>query len=115
MHQLRRIFLADQQFWPGKSRITLLMRAPGAVERELVLDQIYQMDEGQFRQYWIAKIFRAEVPSGPKIVWSSDMALELVTAIPGSITFIPAGSIDETVKVLSIGGLYPDQPGYPLR
>jgi hypothetical protein len=115
MNQLRRIFLADQQFWPGKSRITLLMRAPGAVERELVLDQIYQMDEGQFRQYWIAKIFRAEVPSGPKIVWSSDMALELVTAIPGSITFIPAGSVDETVKVLSIDGLYPDQPGYPLR
>lgn len=115
MNQLRRIFLADQQFWPDRSRITLLVRAPGAAERELVLDQIYQMDESQFRRYWIAKIFRAEVPSGPKIVWSSNMALELITAVPGSITFIPAADIDANVKVVSIDGLLPDQPGYPLR
>ncbi|MCZ6828915.1 MAG: hypothetical protein O7F73_04905 [Gammaproteobacteria bacterium] len=115
MNQLRRIFLADQQFWPDRSRITLLVRAPGAAERELVLDQIYQMDESQFRRYWIAKIFRAEVPSGPKIVWSSNMALELITAVPGSITFIPAADIDAHVKVVSIDGLLPDQPGYPLR
>ena len=43
------------------------------------------------------------------------MAQELVTAIPGSITFIPANEIDSSVKVLSIDGLLPDQPGYPLR
>ncbi len=115
MLQLRRIFLAEQQFWPNRSRITLLVGAPGAVERNIVLDRIYQMNESQFRQYWIAKIFRAEVPSGPKIVLSSNMALELVTAIPGSITFIPADSVDPSVKVLSIDGLFPNQDGYPLR
>ena len=115
MEQLRRIFLADQQFWPDKSRITLLVKAPGAVERELVLDQIYQMSEPQFRQYWIAKIFRAEVASGPKIVVSSNMALELVTVIPGSITFMRVGDIDSGVKVLRIDGFLPDQDGYPLR
>ena len=115
MNQLRRIFLADQQFWPDRSRVTLLVRAPGSAERELVLDRIYQMNESQFRRYWIAKIFRAEVPSGPKIVLSSNMAQELVTAIPGSITFVPATDIDSGIKVLSIDGLRPDQPGYPLR
>ena len=115
MEQLRRIFLADQQFWPDKSRITLLVKAPGAVERELVLDQIYQMSEPQFRQYWIAKIFRAEVASGPKIVVSSNMALELVTVIPGSITFMSASAVNDNVKVLKIDGALPNEPGYPLR
>ena len=115
MNQLRRIFLADQQFWPDKSRITLLVGAPGAAERNLVLDRIYQMSENEFRQYWIAKIFRAEVPSGPKIVLSANMALELVTAIPGSITSIPAEEIDPSVKVLSIDGLSPGDAEYPLR
>ena len=115
MTQLRRIFLADQQFWPDKSRITLLVRAPGAVEREMVLEQIYQMDEAQFRRYWIAKIFRAEVASGPKIVLSSNMARELVTAIPGSITFMPAADVEPSVKVLRIDGALPDEPGYPLQ
>jgi hypothetical protein len=115
MTQLRRIFLADQQFWPDRSRITLLVRAPGAVERETVLKRIYQMSEAQFRQYWIAKIFRAEVASGPKIVLSSNMARELVTAIPGSITFMPATDVEPSVKVLRIDGALPDEPDYPLR
>ena len=113
--QLRRIFLADQQFWPDKSRIVLLVRAPEADERKMVLDRIYEMNESQFRKYWIAKIFRAEVAALPKIVFSSNMAQELVTAIPGSITFIPSSEIDSSIKVLSIDGLLPDQPGYSLH
>ena len=32
-------------------------------------------------------MFRAEVPREPKIVLSNDMALDLVVAIPGSISF----------------------------
>ena len=86
LQELRNIFLANQQFWPDRTRITLMMRAPKSDERDFVLDRIYQMDEAQFRQYWIAKMFRAEVPSGPKIVFSNDMALALVIAIPGSIS-----------------------------
>ena len=115
MGQLRRIFLADQQFWPDKSRIVLLVRAPEADERTVVLDRIYEMNERQLGKYWISKIFRAEVAAQPKIVLSSNMALELVTAIPGSITFIPASEIDSSIKVVSIDGLLPDQPGYPLH
>ena len=114
-NQLRRIFLADQQFWPDKSRIVLLVRAPQADERTVVLDRIYQMNESQFRKYWIAKIFRAEVAALPKIVFSANMAQELVAAIPGSITFIPLSEgIDSSIKVLSIDGLLPNDPGYSL-
>jgi hypothetical protein len=72
--QLRSIFLAEQQYWPDRSRITLLVRAPVSYERDVVLDRIYRMDEPQFRQYWIAKMFRAEVATGPKFVFSTDMA-----------------------------------------
>lgn len=113
--QLRRIFLADQQYWPDRSRIVLLVRAPKADERNMVLDRIYQMSESEYSRYWIAKIFRAEVAAGPQIVFSSNMAQELVTAIPGSITFIPSSEIDSHIKVLSIDGLLPDQPGYALH
>ncbi len=115
MSQLRRIFLAEQQFWEDKSRITLLISAPGALERDLVLDLIYQMDENQFRQYWIAKMFRAEVPSGPKIVFSTNMAIDLVTAINGSITFINASESNSEARVLLIDGLLPSDAGYPLK
>ena len=45
--QLRRIFLADQQFWPDRSTIVLLVRAPKADDRNMVLDRIYHMSESE--------------------------------------------------------------------
>ena len=113
--ELQRIFRGEKQFWPDKSRITLLVRAPVAQERKLVLDKIYRMSEEAFRQYWIAKMFRAEVASGPKLVYSSDMARELVTAIPGAIGFMPASSVGGGVKVIKIDNRLPSDPGYILR
>jgi hypothetical protein len=73
------------------------------------------MSEAQFRQYWIAKMFRAEVPRGPKIVFSTDMTLDLVVAIPGSISFIRSDQVTDDVKVVRINGALPSESGYPLK
>jgi ABC-type phosphate transport system substrate-binding protein len=115
LEELRRVFLADQQFWPDRTRIILLVRAPQSSERDYVLNRIYQMSEAEFRQYWIAKMFRAEVPRGPKIVFSTDMALDLVIAIPGSISFIRADRVTDEVKTVRINGNLPGDAGYPLK
>lgn len=114
LQQLRRIFLGEQQFWSDNSRVTLLVRAPESVERNMILDRVYRMNEGQFQQYWIAKVFRAQVPSGPKIVYSNDMARELVSMIPGAITFMTAADTGPGMKVLQIDGVLPGGPGYSL-
>jgi len=113
--ELRNIFMANQQFWSNRKRIVLLVRAPKSEERDFVLNTIYEMDEAQFRQYWIAKMFRAEVPRGPKIVFSTDMMLELVIAIPGSISFVSADEVTDDVRVVRVDGKLPSDPGYPLR
>lgn len=113
--ELQRIFRGDRQFWDDGRRVTLLMRAPAAAERALVLDRIYGMNEDQFREYWIAKMFRAEVAAGPKLVYSSDMARDLVTVIPGAITFVPVSDVSSDSRVLRIDGLLPGDANYPLR
>jgi len=113
--ELRKIFMGDQQFWADRSKITLLVRAPTARERAIVLDKIYKMDEDEFRQYWIGKMFRAEVAGGPKIVYSTEMALNLIAAIKGSITFVPASAVTSDVKVLRIDGKLPSDAGYALK
>lgn len=115
LEELRSIFLADRQFWENRNRITLLVRAPQSDERTFVLERIYQMSEAQFRQYWIAKMFRAEVPRGPKIVLSTGMTLDLVVAIPGSISFTRADAVTDDVKVIRVDGLLPSDEGYPLK
>ena len=113
--ELKRIFRGERQFWEDGRRVTLLIRAPVAVERELVLDRIYDMDEDSFREFWIGKMFRAEVAAGPKLVYSAGMARDLVTVIPGAITFVPVADVSSETKVVRIDGLLPSDAGYPLR
>jgi hypothetical protein len=92
-----------------------LIRAPNSRERDVVLKNIYQMSEAQFRQYWISKVFRAEASSGPKIVYSNEMATELVAAIPGSVAFVDSTQVPKGLKALKIDGKLPGDKGYPLH
>jgi len=95
--------------------VVLLIRAPVARERDVVLKVIYQMSEAQFKQYWIAKIFRAESATAPKVVYSNDMANELVAALPGAIAFVDSRDVKPGTKVIRVDGHLPGEPGYPLR
>jgi len=115
LSELRNIFRANQQFWPNRSRIVLLVRAAQSDERDYVLNKIYEMNEDEFRRYWIAKMFRAEVPRGPKVVFSTGMTLDLVIAIPNSISFMRADNVTDDVKVVRIDGKLPGEDGYPLK
>ncbi len=113
--EVRKVFLGERQYWSANVPVVLLIRAPVARERNVVLKTIYQMSESQFKQYWIAKIFRAESASAPKVVYSNDMANELVTAIPGAIAFVDAREVRSGTKVIRVNGRLPGEAGYPLR
>lgn len=113
--EVRKLFLGDRQFWNSNLRVTLLIRAPVARERDVVLKTLYQMSEAQFRQYWISKVFRAEAATGPKIVYSQEMAAELVSAIPGAVAFVDSAQIPRGLKVLKIDNHLPGEKGYPLH
>jgi ABC-type phosphate transport system substrate-binding protein len=113
--EVRRVFLGERQYWSSKLPVVLLMRAPVARERDVVLRVVYQMTESQFKQYWVAKIFRAEVTGPPKIAYSNDIQNELVSAMPGAIAFVDSRSVHPGVKVLRVDGMLPGDKNYPLR
>jgi|SRR6185369_1298323 ABC-type phosphate transport system substrate-binding protein len=113
--EVRKVLLGERQYWNSKLPVVLLIRAPVARERDVVLRVIYQMTEAQFKQYWVAKIFRAEAASPPKIVYSNDMQYELVSALPGAIGFVDARSVRRELKVLRVDGRLPGDHDYPLR
>jgi ABC-type phosphate transport system substrate-binding protein len=115
LSEVRKVFLGDRQYWSTNIPVVLMIRAPVARERDVVLKIIYQMSESQFKQYWIAKIFRAESASAPKVVYSNDMANQLVTAIPGALAFIDSKDVKPGSKVVRVDGRLPGEPGYPLR
>jgi len=112
--QLRRIFRGEQQYWSGRERVVLFVQAPGTSERAAILRRVYDMDEGEFKRYWIGKTFRDEVTSGPKIVSTSALARRLAATVPGGVAVIPAGDVDGSVRVLRVEGRLPDDAAYPL-
>jgi hypothetical protein len=113
---LRRFLLGDREYWnSGGERVTLLLRAPVARERDVAIRDVCQMSEAQFRQHWIGKVFRADTATGPKIVYSTAMALDQVARTPGALTFVEASAVPKGAKVLRIDGRAPGQPGYRLR
>jgi ABC-type phosphate transport system substrate-binding protein len=115
LDEVRKIFLGERQYWTTKLPVVLLIRAPVARERDIVLRVIYQMDEVRFKRYWIAKIFRAESANVPKIVYSNDMANELIAAIPGAIGFMDTRDVRPGLKVIRIDGRLPSDADYPLK
>jgi hypothetical protein len=115
LRDIRDLMMGEKQFWNSSLRVTLLMRAPTARERDVVLKVIYHMTEAQFRQYWISKVFRAETTTGPKIVYSNQMAMGLIAALPGSVSFVDTDEVPKGLKVLRVDGKLPGDAGYPLR
>jgi len=113
--ELRRIVLGDREFWPESVRITLLIRAPIAHERDVVLKTLCQMTEAQFRQHWIGKVFRADTALAPKIVYSDEMTRDMVNRIPGGIAFVEASKLGRGLKVVKLDGRLPGEKGYSLR
>jgi hypothetical protein len=115
LEDLRKIFLGGRQYWTAKIPVMLVIGAPNTRERDVALKLIYQMDEVQFKRYWIAKIFRAESATAPKTFYSDDMANELTASIPGAIAVIDARDVGPGVKVVRIDGQLPGQLDYPLK
>lgn len=113
--ELRKTMLGDRQFWPSGEKITVIVAEPVDPGRSVLLKKVYNMSEQQFRQYWIARVFRGEVAEDPKVVISSEGVIEMVSVLGGSIALVDFEDVPSGVKVLSIDGLRPGDPEYPLR
>jgi hypothetical protein len=115
LSELRRVFLGERQFWAEDLPVTLLVPPPGTPERAALLDKVYRRTETQYRHYWIAKVFRAEAVSAPKVVPSDTAVAELVREIEGSIAVVATAQVPSGVKVLRVNGKAWKDNRYPLE
>lgn len=115
MAELRRIFRGERQYWSSNSPIVLLMHAPGARERVVILRSVLQMTEDEYTQFWVAKIMRAEASFPPTAVFSYAMIGEGIRGNRGAIGYVSANAIPVGLKVLQVDGLLPGDVGYPLH
>jgi ABC-type phosphate transport system substrate-binding protein len=113
--ELRRIFLGNRSHWPNGRRITLVMREPGEQERRTVLHEICGMNEDQFKNHFLHGLYTGEILVSPKILSSPTGVRKFIFNVPGAIGYLRIGDVDETVKVLRIDELLPEDKGYKLH
>jgi len=113
--ELRRIFLGDRSHWPNGRRITLVMREPGEPERRCMLHDLYQMSEGELKNHFLHGLFTGDILVSPKILATSIGVRKFVFNVPGAIGYVRLSDVDDTVKVLRVDELLPDDKGYRLK
>lgn len=113
--ELRRMFLGQRNYWPNGRRITLVMREPGEPERKSMLHDVYQMNESELKNHFLHGLFTGEILVSPKILATAVGVRKFIFNVPGAIGYVRLSDVDETVKVLRVDELLPDDKGYKLR
>ncbi len=112
---LRKIFAGEKQSWGPPGPISLFVRGPGAREREVLLGRVLKMNESEYEQYWLRKIYSGEATRPPLALLSNGMQLEAIRAEKGAIALISVQDVHQGVKVIKIEGRIPGMNGYPLK
>jgi len=113
--ELRRMLMGERRFWKGNVQVRLVLRAPGARERDSVLARLLQADNKAFAEHWRAKVFRGEASEEPLSVPSAAMAEQYLLEVPGGLTFMAARNPPAKLKILKLDGKLPGEPGYALK
>lgn len=113
---LREILSGSREYWTQGLRVTLVSRPPTAEEQDVILKVVFGMTEDSYRQYWLSKVSSYQTTGkGPRVEYSTQMNTDLVSSIPGAVSFVDATRVPQNVKVLRIDGHLPEEEGYPLR
>jgi ABC-type phosphate transport system substrate-binding protein len=112
--ELRKIFAGEKRSWPGSVPIKLIVRAPGAYERVVML-RLLGMSESEYAQYWTKQVFRGEAQAAPVALFSNGMQKEALASFPGAIVLMVPQDVKRGMKVLKVDGCLPGEAGYPVR
>ncbi|HEU5400797.1 MAG TPA: hypothetical protein VFU86_05540 [Terriglobales bacterium] len=115
MSDLRDIFECDRTTWTSGDRIVLFSRMSNTPEYAVMLKSIYRMTESDYRQYWVMRQVRGESSCKATELPSRGITRDALRMYPGAIALIRLSEVMPDMKVISVQGKRPDDPGYPLR
>lgn len=97
---VRRIFKGEKTVWRGGKRIRILMLAPGATERAVVLRELYRMTEADYTKYFLQAAFNGKIQAPPKDLDSEAQMKQFLAANPGAIGYLWKNDVDNSVRVV---------------
>jgi len=111
---LRAYCRLDRQFWPDKTKTALFLRPSSSTEGRVLLQRVYRMTHAELQRFWVAKIFRNEIAAKPPVVPTAHAAGARVREVEGAFSFVLASEVPEGVRVITVDGKQPSDPGYAL-
>jgi hypothetical protein len=114
LKELRNIVMVERTHWPDGRKITVALREPGIPERQAVLSLVYGMNEAGFTRYFLRATFTGQIPSGPRMLSTSELVRRFLVNVPGAIGFVRQIDADTSVKTVRIDGRMPGAPNYSL-
>ena len=114
--EVRRLFQFNQQYWNGTLRVHILILEGDLKSDSFLLREIYNRDEISLRRYILSRLYQGDIDRAPKVVAKPGILLQYVESGQGVVAIVPVSEVGNAqVQVLSIGGIRPGEPGYPLK
>jgi ABC-type phosphate transport system substrate-binding protein len=113
--ELRAMFFGEKKWWSAKHRVTLAAMKRSTPEWKTVQRVIYKVNQHELEHYYLYQSFKGEGVNLPVKMQAPTDVKKFVAKTPGALGYVRVSDVDETVKVVRINGLLPNDDGYPLR
>lgn len=111
---LRRAFLGEIAEYASGKRLIPFNAPTGAPGRVLFDKRVLGLAQDEVGRFWVDRRIRDE-GAPPRTVPSAELAVRVVAAVPGAITYVPANLVIPGVQVLTIDKRAPGTQGYTLN
>lgn len=98
-HNVRNLFLGERKSFPNGIHATPFNHVAGSPDRKEFFSTVLSMGESSHKRHWKRKISTGSGNS-PEEVSSHEALLESIANTRGSIGYIDASKVDDSVKVL---------------
>jgi hypothetical protein len=106
---LRRIF--QNYALEHKGERLLPINQPANTRTRVLFDlRVLGLDPTQTGRYWIDRLVRGD-GEPPRVVPTPALAVRVVATLPSAIAYVPVSSVNDTVRVLTVDGQSPSDPG----
>lgn len=112
---LRRLFLGERGRWSANQKVTVVLSDLSPAQADATLRLVCGLSSNEFKRHWLRLTFTGGAQSAPKALGNAVSARNFVQDAPGAVGLLRLRDVDSTVKIVSIDGRRPDEPGYRLR
>lgn len=98
---VRKLFLGERKSFPNGHHAVLFNHRIGSPDRKEFFALVLSMSESSHRRHWKRKI-AVGAGNSPEELGSHATVLKSIANTPGSIGYMDASKVDDTVKVLFI-------------